>query len=91
MKFPATARRLKLARIAAGFKNQRKFAAFIGVEPARYNNQERGRVDLSKEVAFKIVKKIPGCSLDWLWLGDYRGLSIGFAQLLAAAEKVINE
>jgi hypothetical protein len=57
--------------------------------PNQYNLQERGQRDLSKDVAFKIVEKFPGCSLDWLWLGDDRGLTVGFAQRLAAAEKAV--
>jgi DNA-binding XRE family transcriptional regulator len=92
MKFPKTARRLRLVRIAAGYggyKNQKKFAKLLGVSPNQYNLQERGQRDLSKDVAFKIVEKFPGCSLDWLWLGDDRGLTVGFAQRLAAAEKAV--
>jgi transcriptional regulator with XRE-family HTH domain len=90
MKFPATARRLRLVRIAAGYggyKNQKKFAKLLGVSPNQYNLQERGQRDLSKDVAFKIVERFPGCSLDWLWTGDYRGLTVDFAQRLDAAEK----
>jgi DNA-binding XRE family transcriptional regulator len=93
MKFPKNARRLRLVRIAAGYggyKNQKKFAKLLGVSPNQYNLQERGQRDLSKDVAFKIVEKFPGCSLDWLWLGDDRGLTVGFAQRLAAAEKAVN-
>jgi transcriptional regulator with XRE-family HTH domain len=90
MKFPATARRLRLARIAAGYggyKNQKKFAKLLGASPNQYNLQERGQRDLSKDVAFNIKEKIPGCTLDWLWMGDYHGLTVGFAQRLDAAEK----
>jgi hypothetical protein len=46
-----------------------------------------GQRDLSKDVAFNIKEKIPGCTLDWLWMGDYHGLTVGFAQRLDAAEK----
>jgi hypothetical protein len=63
------ASRLKLLRKAVSEgDNQTAFAARVGVELKRWNNFERGK-PLSKEIAILLVQRIPGLTLDWLYLG----------------------
>jgi len=82
------ARRLMVLRQVVAGENQTAFAARLGMEMKRWNNFERGYA-LSKEIAFLIVQKIPGVTLDWLWLGNEGGLPIKLQRELAEAEKLI--
>ena len=70
----AVAARLRLLRKMSG-QTQTAFAVFLGIETNRWNNIERG-LPLSKEVALLIVRKLPGITLDWLFLGAASGLSV---------------
>lgn len=79
-----TARRLIALRTAWGYPQQKAFAHFLQVEPTRYANLE-GAAPLSREVALILVKKIPGLTLDWLYLGREDGLS---GALLSKIRKV---
>jgi hypothetical protein len=80
------AQRLQLLRKAVSGDNQTAFAAKIGIEVRRWNNFERGS-PLSKEVAILLARKIPGVSLDWLYLGRLETLPFALQQELEAAEK----
>jgi transcriptional regulator with XRE-family HTH domain len=80
------ARRLRLLRAAGGYTTATAFANKLGISVARYLNFEGGK-PLSIEVAMKIVQAIPGCSLDWLYNGERRGLSFGLNERLSAAEE----
>ncbi len=66
--------RLKALRYMIAGENQTLFAAKIGIEVKRWNNFERGS-PLSKEIAILLVQKIPGLTLDWLFLGKEDGLT----------------
>jgi hypothetical protein len=83
------AQRLRLLRKAVSGDNQTAFAAKIGIEPRRWNNFERGS-PLSKEVAILLARKIPGVSLDWLYLGRLETLPFALQGELEAAEKSIS-
>lgn len=82
------ARRLSVLREAVAGENQTAFATRLGIEVKRWNNFERGYA-LSKEIAFLLVQKIPGVTLDWLWLGNESGLPLKLQMELAEAEKLI--
>ena len=82
------ARRLMVLRQVVAGENQTAFAARLGIDVKRWNNFERGFA-LSKEIAFLIVQKIPGVTLDWLWLGNEGGLPLKLQRELAEAEKSI--
>lgn len=82
------ARRLRVLRQVVAGENQTAFAARLGMEMKRWNNFERG-FSLSKEIAFLIAQKIPGVTLDWLWLGNESGLPLKLQRELAEAEKLI--
>lgn len=69
-------RRLRELMVSRGVvKNQAGFARFIGTLPSQLNMIEKG-MPISKSVAFSIVKKIPGVTLEWLWFGESRGLTV---------------
>lgn len=78
--------RLRALRKAVSGENQTAFAQRMGIEVKRWNNFERG-LPLSKEVAFLLVKKVPGLTLDWLWLGIEDGLPLKLQRELAEAGK----
>ena len=69
----AVAERLALLRFVTSGESQTAFASRLGIETKRWNNFERGS-PLSKEVAFLIIQKFPNFTLDWLWLGNSRGM-----------------
>ena len=80
------AQRLSTLRRVISGESQTAFAARIGVEVKRWNNFERG-LPLSKEIAITLVRKIPGLTLDWLYLGVESGLPIALQRELAEAAK----
>jgi hypothetical protein len=65
--------------------NQRQFAAWLGVGYQRWNNVENGGA-LGRDLAAILVKRIPGLTLDWLYLGRISGLHFELAQRLSEAE-----
>ena len=65
---------------------QRPFANFLGVDRGRWNNVECG-APLSKEMALRIVRKFPGVTLDWLFLGRTEGLTVQIARALSEPSK----
>jgi len=82
----AVAERLRLLRRIVSGSNQTAFALQMGIEVKRWNNFERGS-PLSKEIAFLLVKKIPGLTTDWLWLGNEGGLPLKLQREIAEAGK----
>jgi transcriptional regulator with XRE-family HTH domain len=79
------ARRLREAMGFNGRGSQQKFAELLGVERGRWNNVECG-APLGKEMALRIVRKFPGVTLDWLFLGRTEGLTVEMAHALAAID-----
>ena len=69
-----------------GRGDQQKFANFLGVERNRWSNVECG-APLSKEMAVRIVRKFPGVTLDWLFLGRPEGLTVEMARALSEPSK----
>jgi len=80
--------RLIALRIVVAGENQTRFAAQLGFEIKRWNNFERG-LPLSKDAAIQLVTKIPGLTLDWLFLGKEDGLPIKLHRELVEAGKAM--
>lgn len=78
---PGQAERLKRLRSAHGFATSTAFAAFLGIGFQRWNAFENG-APLSREVAFRLVRKFSGLSLDWLYFGKTEALPIELARRL---------
>ncbi|MGJ5036566.1 MULTISPECIES: helix-turn-helix transcriptional regulator [unclassified Bradyrhizobium] len=77
--------RLKRLREITSGSSQTAFAKKLDISPARWNNFERG-APLSIEIAQKLVRIIPGLSLDWLYNGERRGLSVDLDRRLHEPE-----
>ena len=80
------ARRLRETTGFIGRGGQQAFANFLGVDRGRWNNVECG-ASLSKEMALRIVRKFPGVTLDWLFLGRPEGLTVEMARALLEPSK----
>ena len=80
------ARRLREAMGFNGRGDQQKFAELLNVERGRWNNIECGGPP-SKEMALRIVRKFPGVTLDWLFLGRTEGLTAEMARALSEPSK----
>ena len=61
-------RRLRHLRKSLGYEYASTFARSIGIQDNRWTNLENG-FPLSKEMAFLLVRKIPGLTLEWLYYG----------------------
>ena len=73
--------RLKLLRQTLGYSTAMAFATFLEVGYTTYHPFEKGQ-PLSRDVAFRLVRKIPGVTLDWLYFGRPEGLPLEFARKL---------
>lgn len=72
----AIAQRLRTLRysVAGGDQGaQSRFAIRMKVEPKRWNNYERG-YPLPRDMAVHLVRRVPGLTTDWLWLGKADGM-----------------
>jgi plasmid maintenance system antidote protein VapI len=90
-RFPGSdeSKRARCLREAMGFSGrggQQAFAEFLGVERSTWNNVECG-APLGKEMALRIVRKFPGVTLDWLFLGRPEGLTVEMARMLSGPSK----
>jgi transcriptional regulator with XRE-family HTH domain len=83
--------RLRAIRIAQGFDHAKEFAEFLEVSAERYGNIEAGSSELSKKIAFRIVDKVPGMTLDWLFLKSRDGLNPALHQRLEVAAVQVAE
>jgi len=77
---PVADRALRL-REAMNYDTSAGFAAYLGVSPQRWNNVETG-LPLSNQMAFLLVQKVPGLTLDWLYFGKAEGLPLELARRL---------
>lgn len=78
--------RLKLLRETLGYSTATAFAEFLGLGITRYHPFEKS-VPLSRDVAFRVVQKIPGMTLDWLYFGKPEGLPLELARRLGVFGK----
>lgn len=79
------AARVATLRIAEEHENDAAFAAALGVSTQRLNNVLNG-TPLGKNFALLMCQKIPGLTLDWLYLGIPDGLPLGLRRRIEAAE-----
>jgi hypothetical protein len=78
---PGQSERLRRLRTAFGYPTSTGFAAFLDISVQRWNAFENG-APLSREVAFLLVRKISGLSLDWLYFGKSEALPLELARRL---------
>src|ERR1700730_13337849 len=83
--------RLRAIRKAQGFEQAKEFAEFLEVSAERYGNIEAGSSELSKKIAFCIVEKVPGMTLDRLFLKSRDGLNVALHQRLEVAALQVAE
>jgi hypothetical protein len=79
---PVASRLIRL-RESLGYETSAAFASFLGTSAQRWNNLENG-LPLSKDMAFTLVRKIPGLTLDWLYFEKADGLPLELARRLGA-------
>lgn len=79
--------RLRVLRRVIAEDNQSEFADRIGIDMKRWNNYERG-YPVPREVAFILLKKFPGLSIEWIWFGWPGNLSASFKEKIKAAEAI---
>lgn len=73
--------RLARLELACGYDTSAGFAEYIGIERRRWYNFHNG-MPLSRDVAFQLVQRVPGLSLDWLYFGKADGLPLELARRL---------
>ena len=73
--------RLRQLRQAKGYRDAISFATFLGLRRSHWGNLENG-YPLTRDMALLLIRKVPGLSLDWLYLGRVEGLSIPLARQL---------
>lgn len=81
------ARRLRVLRysVTGGDQGaQSRFAILMKIDPKRWNNYERA-YPLPRDMAVHLVRRIPGLTTDWLWLGIEGGMPGRLQQELAEA------
>lgn len=74
----ATGRRLRATRMALGLTQKNVYEA-IGLNKQTYNNYETGLSRPNIEDGIRIAVRF-GFGLQWLYLGDYSGLSYQLAE-----------
>lgn len=77
------ASRLKLARVAAGFRTAKAFSDKFGIPQSTYSVHEAGTRDILPDVAQDYSDKLGNCSAGWILTGEGRG--IGTSSLIAVA------
>lgn len=78
---PGQSERLRRLQKALGFKTATAFAVFLDVSVQRLNSFQNG-APLSREIAFRMVQRISGLSLDWLYFGKTEALPLELARRL---------
>lgn len=63
---------------------QSRFAVQMKIEPKRWNNYERA-YPLPRDMAVHLVRRIPGLTTDWLWMGIEDGMPGRLQRELAEA------
>jgi hypothetical protein len=84
---PGQAGRLLRLRKAYGYETSTAFAKFLDIALTTYSGFENG-APLSRQAAFKIVRKIPGVTLDWLYFDNPAGLPLDVARRLGVLESI---
>lgn len=63
---------------------QSRFAVQMKIDPKRWNNYERA-YPLPRDMAVHLVRRVPGLTTDWLWLGIEDGMPGRLQRELAEA------
>jgi hypothetical protein len=84
---PGQSERLIRLRTAYGYDTTTAFAHFLDIAITTFSGFENG-APLSRPAAFKIVQKIPGVTLDWLYFGKPDGLPLDVARRLGVLESL---
>ena len=79
-----TARRIRQLRTAEEYPTATAFAGKLGITVSRLSNLENGS-PLSIDVARRIIRAVPGVTLDWLYEGVEDGLSLSLRRRLQEA------
>ncbi|MBR0855452.1 hypothetical protein [Bradyrhizobium liaoningense] len=82
--------RLKQLRKTLGYSTASAFSNFLELGYTTYHPFEKGQ-PLSREAAFRIVRKIPGITLDWLYFGKPDGLPLELARRLGVFGKTTTD
>lgn len=79
----AVAERVQRVKEYLGCVTDQAFADELGggVSANRINNVLRGH-PLGRELAARLVRRVPGLSVDWLWFGNAAGMPIGLLKAL---------
>jgi len=78
--------RLRLLRKALAEEKASSLARRLGISASRWSNVESGGKPIGRDFAHKLVRAVPGLSVDWLWFGEKPGLSYELARRLDDAE-----
>lgn len=81
-----TAQRVRRLREHLGYRTAKAFADDLGISEKRWNNVENG-YPISRDVADRIRKLVPGITLDYLWNGTKSGLPFALIQALEPPAK----
>lgn len=79
-----------MLRKALGEERASILAKRLHLSASRWSNVESGGMPIGRDFAHKLVKAVPGLSVDWLWFGEKRGLSYELARRLDDAESEEN-
>jgi hypothetical protein len=82
----AVARRLRIVEKYSGFQTGKAFALDLDILDSRWANMKSG-LPLTYEVAEKIVRRYPGITFDWLWLGHPGGLPVHLQRRLTDLDR----
>lgn len=82
---PGQRERLIRLRKAYGYETTTAFAHFVDIPLTTYSGFENG-APLSRQAAFKIVRKIPGITLDWLYFDKPDGLPLDVLRRLGVLD-----
>lgn len=82
--------RLRILREVISGENQQDFSERVGIDKKRWNNYERG-YPVPREIAFMLMHKFPGISVEWIWFGMTGNLSKYYLDRITTVEAAMRE
>ena len=76
-----TVQRLRQLQALLEHETETAFARDLGISLSRLNNLFHG-APIGKDLAFRLVNRVPGLTLDWIWFGKADGLPVQLARSL---------
>jgi len=76
-----TAQRMRQLQLLLGHETDTAFAKDLDISLSRLNNLFHG-APIGKDLAFRLVGRVPGLTLDWIWFGKTDGLPVQLARSL---------